>query len=106
MLAFYFITSYICYDIYGRMVLDPIDKAAMEAMEGMPAEVAGEVDDPLFIPFPGTVKETRRKPYRGSDPEWQEFIKFSKDKTGQTKVRGGWQVADKGCYVNGFSNNL
>ncbi|TVY22992.1 hypothetical protein LHYA1_G008809 [Lachnellula hyalina] len=87
MLAFYFITSYICYDIYGRMVLDPIDKAAMEAMEGMPAEVAGEVDDPLFIPFPGTVKETRRKPYRGSDPEWQEFIKFSKDKTGQTKVR-------------------
>jgi len=87
MLAFYFVTCYICYDIYGRMVLDPIDKAAMEALEGLPAQESEEIDDPLFIPFPGTVKETKRKPYRGSDPEWQEFVKFSKDKKEQTKVR-------------------
>ncbi|TVY16512.1 hypothetical protein LARI1_G005127 [Lachnellula arida] len=87
MLAFYFVTCFICYDIYGRMVLDPIDKAAMEIMEGLPAEETEEVEDGLFIPFPGTVKETKRKPYRGSDPEWQEFVKFSQDKKEQTKVR-------------------
>lgn len=74
------------------MVLDPIDKATTEVMEGLPAEETEEVEEGLFIPFPGTVKETKRKPYRGSDPEWQEFVKFSKDGKEQTKVRGRWQI--------------
>ncbi|RDW87584.1 hypothetical protein BP5796_03278 [Coleophoma crateriformis] len=38
-----------------------------------------EEEDGLFIPFPGTTKMLRPVPYRGSDPEWQEFVKFSKD---------------------------
>lgn len=38
-----------------------------------------EANEPLFIPFPGTTREVKPRPYRGSDPEWQEFVKFSKD---------------------------
>lgn len=38
-----------------------------------------EVDDAgLFIPF-GWPEEQPRTFYKGSDPEWKEFIKFSKD---------------------------
>lgn len=40
-----------------------------------------------FIPFPGTTKQLKPGPYRGSDPEWQEYIKFSKDKKLGEKVR-------------------
>lgn len=46
----------------------------------------------LFIPFPGTTKQLPVTPYRGSDPEWQEFIKFSQDLTAGKKVRGTWQT--------------
>ncbi|EHK96289.1 hypothetical protein M7I_7996 [Glarea lozoyensis 74030] len=52
----------------------------------MPAEDL-EQEKALFIPFPGTTKQLRPKPYRGSDPEWKEFIKFSKDRSLQDKVR-------------------
>jgi hypothetical protein len=47
-----------------------------------------EDEDPLFIPFPGTTKQKKPEPYRGSDPEWQEFIKFSKDQALAKSVRG------------------
>jgi hypothetical protein len=90
MLALYFVTFYVCIDVYNHLVLDPLERAAMEALQDLPAEAEEEAEEPIFIPFPGTVKELKRKPYRGSDPEWQEFVRFSKDKNAQTKVRGGW----------------
>jgi hypothetical protein len=89
MLAVYFITFYVLTDVYSRLVLDPLEKAATEALGELPAEELEEVEEPIFIPFPGTVKELKRRPYRGSDPEWQEFVKFSKDRPLQNKVRGG-----------------
>ena len=92
MLVLYFVTVYVCIDVYGRLVLDPLERAAMEALDGLPAGEEEEAEEPIFIPFPGTVKELKKRPYRGSDPEWQEFVKFSKDKNAQTKVRGGWQI--------------
>jgi len=89
MIAVYFITCYILADVYTRLVLDPLEKAAADALEGLPADELEEVEEPIFIPFPGTVKELKRRPYRGSDPEWQEFVKFSKDRPLQNQVRGG-----------------
>ncbi|AEO69812.1 901bb8c6-2569-4447-ae21-f6fe5e5549f9 [Thermothielavioides terrestris] len=38
-----------------------------------------ENDEPLFVPFPFTTKKLPRQPYSGSDPEWIEFIRISKD---------------------------
>lgn len=37
-----------------------------------------EVEDGLFIPV-GWPQQQSRTYYKGSDPEWQEFIKFAKD---------------------------
>lgn len=41
----------------------------------------------VFIPLPLTTKMVKQPPYRGSDPEWIEFIRVSKDKELQTAVR-------------------
>ncbi|TVY76047.1 hypothetical protein LSUE1_G006850 [Lachnellula suecica] len=87
MWAAYIITFYVGTDIYGRLVLDPLEHAAAEAMQALPAPDLEEMEEPFFIPFPGTTKELKKRPYRGSDPEWQEFVKFSKDKPLQAKVR-------------------
>ncbi|KAI9840249.1 MAG: hypothetical protein M1837_001832 [Sclerophora amabilis] len=40
--------------------------------------IEGSDDDTVFIPL-GLVYKTRQKPYKGSDPEWQEYIRFSQD---------------------------
>lgn len=48
-----------------------------------------ELDEPVFIPFPGTTKTVPPQMYKGSDPEWKYFVTFSKDKDLQNKVRGG-----------------
>lgn len=69
-------------------MLDPLERAAMEAMKDIPEEEEEEIHKPMFIPFPGTTKQLKPKAYRGSDPEWQEFIKFSKDQKLAQKVRG------------------
>ena len=53
----------------------------------MPEQELEEEQKPLFIPFPGTTKKIAPQPYRGSDPEWQEFIKFSKDQELAQSVR-------------------
>lgn len=43
--------------------------------------------DPMFIPL-GWAKQTKRTFYKGSDPEWQEFVKFSKDHERHKRIRG------------------
>jgi hypothetical protein len=73
-------------------VLDPLERAAVEALKDMPEELTEEDPKPLFIPFPGTTKQLKPKPYRGTDPEWQEFIKFSKDQKLAQRVRGKWST--------------
>ena len=57
-----------------------------EEVKNLPEEEEEEVG--IFIPFPGTTKQLQPKPYRGTDPEWQAFIKFSKDKSLGKSVQG------------------
>ena len=84
----YAVTVYIGIQLYDRLVLGPLDKAAEEVEKEMTEEELMEADNPFFIPFPGTTKELKPKPYRGTDPEWKEFVKFSKDRQLQARVRG------------------
>ncbi|CAD6501527.1 BgTH12-01779 [Blumeria graminis f. sp. triticale] len=67
-------TVYACSLAYNHFVLQPLDRA-LEDTE-LP-ELPEEELPPLFLPFPMTVQEVKQAPYRGSDPEWQEFINFS-----------------------------
>ncbi len=86
------IGSYACYQLYAKLVLDPLENAASEAIKNLSEEEVREMENeeqkPFFIPFPGTTKQLPPKPYKGSDPEWQEFVKFSKDKDLAKQVRG------------------
>ncbi|KAK0658026.1 hypothetical protein B0T16DRAFT_363347 [Cercophora newfieldiana] len=43
--------------------------------------------DDVFIPFPLTTRRLDPQPYRGTDPEWQEFVRIAKDKDLQTKLK-------------------
>ncbi|KAL5315012.1 hypothetical protein ACEPPN_017662 [Leptodophora sp. 'Broadleaf-Isolate-01'] len=82
----YILAAYVGASVYSSVVLDPLERAALDAIQDLPAEEFEE-PAPLFIPFPGTTKQLPLVPYRGTDPEWQEFVKFSKDKKLAQKVR-------------------
>ena len=43
-------------------------------------------EDSFFIPLSWT-RKCEVKPYKGSDPEWQEFLKFAHDRNRGIKVR-------------------
>ena len=68
--------------LYDSVVFAPL------AQLDLPDEEEMKATPPLFIPFPGTTEQLEPQPYRGSDPEWQEFIKFSKDQAEGKRVRG------------------
>ncbi|KAM0128686.1 hypothetical protein ACHAO1_008913 [Botrytis cinerea] len=85
--AISFIVVYACFEVYTRLVLGPLDKAAEEASKHIPEEEWQEAEPPLFIPFPGTTKQLPTVPYRGTDPEFQEFIKISQDTKLMNKLR-------------------
>lgn len=86
------VTLFTCYSVLYRVVLKPLDKMADDfdknLDETMKKELEEEELEPFFIPFPGTIRQKTPRPYRGSDPEWQEFIKFSKDPSLGKRVRG------------------
>ncbi|OBT77251.1 hypothetical protein VF21_04074 [Pseudogymnoascus sp. 05NY08] len=78
------------YNIFTKVAFAPLDKLADEfEKEGAisDSETPEDLEDALFIPFPGTIKQIPQSPYQGNDPEWQEYIKFSKDLALITKVR-------------------
>ncbi|EDN95958.1 hypothetical protein SS1G_12164 [Sclerotinia sclerotiorum 1980 UF-70] len=81
------IVAVVCFEVYTRLVLGPLDKAAEEASKDIPDDEFQEAEQPLFIPFPGTTKELPIIPYKGTDPEYQEFIKISKDPKLLNKIR-------------------
>jgi hypothetical protein len=59
------------------------EEAGEEGKDGFTRVGAGEEEDDeegMFIPFTWP-KEQPRTYYKGSDPEWKEFIKFAKNKT-------------------------
>lgn len=79
------------YNAFTKIAFAPFDKLAdeFEKEGGVPgSETPEDLDGSLFIPFPGTIKQIPQSPYRGSDPEWQEYIKFNKDLTLIKEVRG------------------
>jgi hypothetical protein len=84
------LVCYGCWRFYEHNVLNPLAASLMEAVGNLPPEALQEEVEPFFIPFPGTTKEIKPKAYRGSDPEWQEFVKFSKDQDLGKRVRGRW----------------
>lgn len=83
------IVVYACSVFYAQIVLVPLDKAITKAVKGLPAveDDGKDAVQSIFMPFPLTTKKIRPPPYSGRDPEWQAFIKLSKDKEANTSMR-------------------
>ncbi|KAF4953420.1 hypothetical protein FGADI_6058 [Fusarium gaditjirri] len=90
------IVLYTCWQIFIAVVFDPIfdwadaEWEALSEKEKEEAEALHDPDEPLiFLPFPFTTKEVKQPPYRGSDPEWQTFVKVSQDKKLLQEIKNG-----------------
>ncbi|KAH7269395.1 uncharacterized protein BKA55DRAFT_548474 [Fusarium redolens] len=90
------IVLYTCWQIFITVVFDPIfdwadaEWEALSEKEKEEAEALHDPDEPLiFLPFPFTTKEVKQPPYRGSDPEWQTFVKVSQDKKLLQEIKNG-----------------
>ncbi|UQC87590.1 uncharacterized protein CLUP02_13107 [Colletotrichum lupini] len=87
--------SLACWHIYWSTVLNPFfrhvdreyEKLSPAEKKALDEEIAQEDAEPWFIPFPFTTKSVNQPPYKGSDPEWLEFVKLSKQKGTQTQIR-------------------
>ncbi|KAF6843718.1 hypothetical protein CMUS01_01825 [Colletotrichum musicola] len=84
-----------CYHLYWSTVLNPFLRHVDREYESLSAaekraldEEIEEETEPWFIPFPLTTKQVNQPPYKGTDPEWRQFVKISKDKELQQKIRG------------------
>ena len=59
---------------------DKVDEDDVQVPETMP-------EDAIFIPL-GFVRQRPHTPYSGSDPEWQSFVEFRKDRKRALAVQG------------------
>jgi hypothetical protein len=76
---------YACYQVYTTSVFGILDKyfeeqdAQLSEKERSQLEKEMEEEDPVFIPLPFTTREIPPIPYKGTDPEWRMFAKFSRN---------------------------
>lgn len=78
---------YVCYKVYTTSVFGILGKwwdqelAQMSPKERkqLDEEIHTESDDFYFIPLPLTTRMVEPPPYKGTDPEWREFAKLSRD---------------------------
>jgi len=78
------------------VVFDPLldwadaEWEAMSDKEKEEVQNMAEEDEPiLFLPFPFTTEEVKQPPYRGSDPEWEMFVKVNQDTKLQKEIKFG-----------------
>jgi hypothetical protein len=88
------VICYACYDFYTRTLLGTLGRWLDEEEAQMTEEERQELEDaaaePIFIPFPGFTKQLESAPYRGTDPEWQAYVKISKNQALQKSIRCGF----------------
>lgn len=90
------IVLYTCWQIFVTVVFDPLldwadaEWDALSDKEKEEVQNMTEEDEPiLFLPFPFTTKEVKQPLYRGSDPEWETFVKVNQDTKLQKEIKFG-----------------
>ena len=88
------IILYSCWQIFVTIVFDPLldwadnEWDALSDKEKEEVQNMAEEDEPiLFLPFPFTTEEVKQPPYKGSDPEWEMFVKVNKDTKLQKDIK-------------------
>ncbi|KAG7137027.1 hypothetical protein HYQ45_005533 [Verticillium longisporum] len=86
--------TYLCYQYYDAKVISPILQFLDREYESLSTKEKTELDkelenfdDSIFFPIPFTTAQVQSPPYRGSDPEWAQFSRISKDKPLQERIR-------------------
>ncbi|KAJ0275597.1 hypothetical protein COL940_008719 [Colletotrichum noveboracense] len=86
--------SLACWQMYWSTVLNPFFRHVDREYESLSAaekkaldEEMDEETEPWFIPFPFTTKQVSQPPYKGTDPEWRQYVRISKDKELQNHIR-------------------
>lgn len=88
------VVFYACWQVFMAVVFDPLldwadaEWEAMSDKEKEEVQNMAEEDEPiLFLPFPFTTEEVKQPPYRGSDPEWEMFVKVNQDTKLQKEIK-------------------
>ena len=78
-----------CFQVFLSVVIDTLLDWADE-LDTPQLEASAEEDEEepfFFLPFPFGIQTVEQPPYKGSDPEWQTFVKVNKDEKLQKEIR-------------------
>lgn len=78
------------YQVYTTVVFSPLYAWLEEEEKHLtPRQLKelSEEDLDTFIPLPLTMRSVQPPPYSGQDPEWQEFVRISRDMPYQERMR-------------------
>ncbi|KAJ8113763.1 hypothetical protein ONZ43_g5080 [Nemania bipapillata] len=80
--------AYLYYSILTRTLDILADEHGLTGEDSQEEEEEEDGDEsPIFIPFPGFTKTVEPLPYRGTDPEWQAFIKLNSNTAVSNSIR-------------------
>lgn len=84
-----FVKMFLVFQIFDKCIAGPLVKFLKDDLEALEEEKKQQEDEEvgMFIPFPLSLKQHDPEPYSGKDPEWQEFVRMSKDKALLVKIR-------------------
>lgn len=80
---------FVCYRVYTASVFNILSDWTDEQEKQMTSEELEEdLLEPILIPLPFTTRIVPSPPYKSTDPEWQAFVKLSKNKQLVRRVQG------------------
>lgn len=87
-----------CLQVFLSVVIDPlldwVEVEWSELSDKEKEEMEREADERaplLFLPCPFTTEAIAQPPYKGTDPEWKEFLSVNKDAELQDRMKGKWK---------------
>ncbi|KAI1827463.1 hypothetical protein F4861DRAFT_536027 [Xylaria intraflava] len=79
--------AYVCFTYFRRSLGMMAHEEGWDMTEEEQKEFEEEDLAPIFIPFPGFTRTIEPSPYRSTDPEWQTFLKVSRNRALQRTIR-------------------
>jgi hypothetical protein len=85
---------YTCYQFYtasvfgvlGKWLEQEISKMSPKERKKLEKELE-DTDAAFYVPLPGTTRAVQSQPYTGTDPEWKQFAKLSRDQKKITSIK-------------------
>ncbi|KAI0880045.1 uncharacterized protein GGS22DRAFT_100332 [Annulohypoxylon maeteangense] len=84
---------YVCYQVYDSAIFMTLSAWLDEQEKHLTRKEREEIEEdmlePMFFPIPFTTRVIESPPYKGSDPEWQTFIRINKDQKLVRSIQDG-----------------